>query len=302
MRDHVLGGPGAHDDHSALRVANPTHHQHVDWDAKQTAGGDDFDKRVPEWWAGTEPLRKAVADDWDGSMATHFPRHEIPVFRSREKTASDGKADEFCVAFIVPNDVRTKIANWAATLEWPEGYEMDDPDDYHITVLYAPSGWREADHHDWVRSRVKVGVPAAVTGLDLFGPDNDTVVVRLEGDELSEWATKLMDEADERGLEVSRFPGGYKPHITIGKASKLPTGRDLQLKFRTGPLFLYHPRPLQTKKEAGQVVTARTPWHISPEGDTVEGQPGESLMQHLRGHYGLSTPDLWKMQLEVGKR
>jgi hypothetical protein len=46
-----------------------------------------------------------------------------------------------------------------------------------------------------------------------------------------------------------------------------------------------------------------TPWFNHQEtGDTITGQPGQGLMQHIRQSLGLSTPEIWALDLEAGKQ
>lgn len=307
MWDHKRTGPGSHQDHSAMRVLDPVPHDQIDWGQKATnLKGDDWAKAAPPWWQATEPARKAVGDHWDKNVATKFRRDAIPELRTASVTAAgEDNDDEFCIAFQIPHEVKNKIANWASQLDL-DG-ELEDPESYHCTVLYSPAGWHDESHHDWVKQYPLNGLPMSAWKLELFGPEEDTLVLRLKSDETSRWAVRLMDEAEERGLEISRFDGGYKPHITIAKGvSSIPDTDPFKLKFRSGPLFLYDPRPLQDDAETlyRQVIanSVRAPWFIDEEGNVNEGEPGHSLMHHLRGTLGLSTQDIWALDHEVGKR
>lgn len=305
--DHKRNGPGQHQDHSAMRVLDPVPHDQIDWNDKAATNlkGADWASQAPDWWKQTEPARQQVGDDWDATVATRFPRSEIPFAQAPMAVTAAAPPDEFCAAFQIPEHVKQTIANWASTLDWPEDSELDDPQEYHCTVLYAHGGYSDDDHHKWIRQYALNNVPMDAWKLELFGPNKDTVVLRLKSEQADKWATRLMDEAEERGLDVSRFPGGYKPHVTIGKATELPKGDRLDLSFRSGPLFLYAPRALQEETDVLKqsiASTGRAPYFLDQTGGVVEGQPDQSVMHHLRSTLGLSTQEIWNQEHEVGKR
>lgn len=50
-------------------------------------------------------------------------------------------------------------------------------------------------------------------------------------------------------------------------------------------------------------ANVRYPWFIHQDtGEEIAGDPGTSLMQHIRGTLGLPTEEVWKLNLEAGKR
>lgn len=78
MWDYKRTGPGSHQDHSGLKVLNPTPHNEIDWAQKAAPAPTEDRWDVPQWWGDTEPARQQVADDWDQNIATHFQKDRIP--------------------------------------------------------------------------------------------------------------------------------------------------------------------------------------------------------------------------------
>lgn len=79
MWDNKRTGPGSHQDHSSLKVVNPTPHDQVDWAQKIPVAN----QWQPEpWWEATQPARDQVARDWDQQVATQYSKDQIPRFAS----------------------------------------------------------------------------------------------------------------------------------------------------------------------------------------------------------------------------
>lgn len=76
MWDYKRTGPGTHQDHSAMRVLNPTPYSEVDWASKM--GGDYWANAEPSWWTETQPYREQVGQDWDQNVATQFASQRTP--------------------------------------------------------------------------------------------------------------------------------------------------------------------------------------------------------------------------------
>ena len=88
--DYKRTGPGSHQDHSALRVLDPTPHNDIDWAQKaQNLKADSWLKQAPEWWQATQDARDQVAQHWDDTMArtvpaTNYPFATLPQVMSAE--------------------------------------------------------------------------------------------------------------------------------------------------------------------------------------------------------------------------
>lgn len=125
----------------------------------------------------------------------------------------------------VPASVRRKIRKWVDRLKWPEGSEKDDAREYHITILSIDE--YDDDFVDWMKDRIRGrSFHFKSTGMALFGPENDVVVLRLECPEWRELAIEWGEEAEARGLDPRRFPNGPRAHVSVGRSpeGKWPQG------------------------------------------------------------------------------
>jgi 2'-5' RNA ligase len=147
-------------------------------------------------------------------------------------------ADELHVALSLPDHIVDELHQWVADQDWPKGFEPTPKDEYHITLLYAPEGHEEHRDSDWIRETE--GYWVKTTTLDLFG--DDAVVLRIESPDVEEHADDLQDMAENRDIPISRFPGGYKPHITLGYGGKPDYLHPPKLRFKTKPSEISTPR------------------------------------------------------------
>ncbi len=125
----------------------------------------------------------------------------------------------------IPKDVRYKIRKWVDKLKWSEGSTKDDARLYHITVLSIDE--YDEDFVRWMKMRINGrSFHFKSTGMDLFGPEKNIVVLRLECPEWRALAIEWGEEAEARSLSPRRFPNGPRAHITIGKTAdgKWPQG------------------------------------------------------------------------------
>lgn len=77
MWDHKRTGPRTHQDHSGLRVLDPTSHDAIDWEDKEKPlRGGNWD--APDWWANTQPERDRVGQEWDELEAKGVAKNRIP--------------------------------------------------------------------------------------------------------------------------------------------------------------------------------------------------------------------------------
>lgn len=152
--------------------------------------------------------------------------------------------DWFCPAYGIPDDVKEQIQEWGKSLPWDSSAKLQDPSKYHITSFYSPEGFSNPTNHEWLNTQGGLSYPAYTHSLDTFSsPDKGNlspIVMRFHAPELSAHAEDLMDQAEQRGLPVSRFEGGHKPHITIGHN---PAGFNAQpphIEFNTTPIHELH--------------------------------------------------------------
>lgn len=150
----------------------------------------------------------------------------------------------FAPSFHVPQNARDQIHQWVQNQQWPEGTVLNDPSKYHITGVYSGEGYQDPENHNWVAQQANVQHPATVSGLDAFtaspGKNGFPIVLRIASPSLQAHGERLHEEAKQRGLPVSEFEGGYKPHLTIGYASEHPGFQPPPFQFPAGPLFELH--------------------------------------------------------------
>jgi 2'-5' RNA ligase len=208
---------------------------------------------------------------------------------SGEYIAKTAASDWFAPSYMVPDETKHAIHEWAHTLPWPLGSRMAPPDRYHVTGVYSPSGFGDPSHHDWAESHSGLTYPVQTTGVESFSPpkvgEQAPVVMRVHHPQLEADTERLMDEAQQRGLPVSRFPGGYKPHITLGYS---PTPLEVEhpnMNFKVGPLRDLHSYYDELKQQREGKTSVQTPmgfqtmFHVSPRKNR------ESILEHgLEGH------------------
>jgi 2'-5' RNA ligase len=201
------------------------------------------------------------------------------------------------LAQIRPKDA-LKIWEWVNTLEWPEGTELEVPDEYHITILYAHEGWNDDSNHIWLKGRVASNFPVKATALSLFGPEDDTAVIEFDCPELTEYAIAIRKEALARGLKLSQYP--FSAHLTVAKkVDELPVKESYPFSFRTDNTAIAVPLT-HTRFSAFQEI--KSPWHYDESGNLVQGTAGQSLMNHLRETYKLTPEEVWDSGFEdLGK-
>jgi GNAT superfamily N-acetyltransferase/2'-5' RNA ligase len=155
--------------------------------------------------------------------------------------------DELFIALNVPKPTADEIHAWAKEQDWPEGTELEEPSEYHITLLYSPKGHKEHKEAEWWATDNSDNVE--VKALDEFPSqergEQSAFVLRVDrpDDEIKIRMNKLLDKAEEEGVEVNRYPGGSKPHITIAYGPKLPKGiKPPEITFNTDEAHCGTPR------------------------------------------------------------
>jgi 2'-5' RNA ligase len=194
-------------------------------------------------------LDLAIADRSDQNQVDR-PDDEI----EDQNDAHTASKDELHVALSLPDEVADELHEWVEGQDWPEGFEPTPKDEYHITLLYVPEGHEEHRDDDWIREAD--GYWVETVGLDQFG--DDAVVLRVDSPEVEQHADDLQDMAENRDLPLSRFPGGYKPHITLGYGSLPKYLHAPKLKFKSGPSTISTPREATTNISNWDVVRPDT--------------------------------------------
>lgn len=163
------------------------------------------------------PIPRYASDPKKDELEYYEVTHDKPEYASGEWTIvgnpKTSSRDELHFALQIPDKIKDKIYNWTKDQDWGDGVELEEKDNYHITLLYIEKGYKEHKDSEWIYE--DEGYSASITGIDVFGPDKNTVVLRIDSPEAKLHADDLQDMADNRDLPLNRFRGGYKPHITI---------------------------------------------------------------------------------------
>ena len=294
MWDYKRTGEGTHQDHSAMKVLNPTPHWQIDWAKHAGPQGinvlkaDAWHDQGPDWWKNTAPAREAVRNHWDEQIAPNVPQTNIPyqvtdttLARSARYVAAGESKDEFHVGFTLPEELFRQLGDIGNILP----IRQEEPENYHITMFWSEKGYSQQELHRWVKNRSISGLRFNNARIDCF-PSKITnekwaVVLRLDSPEAKKLANIMMDEAEEQGLDIKRFDGGWKAHITLGWSDeKIPSQKFPEIDFRTGPLYVSIPRPLRKVQEGLTQHFAAVP---------------TKMQLFLRAHPGVSSPDIWKL-------
>lgn len=149
--------------------------------------------------------------------------------------------DELHLSLDVPERIRERIALWVAEII-DEHIIPTDPNEYHITVAYSEHGVDDAFIQRATNRWNFTGLKFEGKRLTKF---NDAVVIELECEHFDKYASMLNDWLEDQGVEVSRHPGGFKPHITVGYSDgPLKTAPLPPLSFRSGRMNFSTPRAL----------------------------------------------------------
>jgi hypothetical protein len=123
--------------------------------------------------------------------------------------------------------------------------KVEDRNDLHMTAFYLPKGYDDDSLHEWIKNSDATGHFADPT-LEFFPSQEGkgvAVVVRFNSDMGKKVGERLIDEAEEKGHEPTRFPGGYKPHITVAYADSEPEKVDPpSVSFDSSELSVSKPR------------------------------------------------------------
>lgn len=149
------------------------------------------------------------------------------------------KMNELHIALDVPERIRKRIALWVTTLGLEQD-EYESPNDYHITVAYAPETER---HEQLVRD-----IPFNFTGMKFEAisvhklGDADALVIELESEDYEHAAEMVNSWLEDQGVEVTRYDSGWTPHITVAYTLKDPKADLPPWSFRTDGMSFSTPR------------------------------------------------------------
>lgn len=182
------------------------------------------------------PILEAI-DDFDlpvvGDNSTDEPAEKDianALHNAQQNDAADDGAKDLYVSLWIGHDERLDELQkeLARRLGDGSGVIWQDPETFHITLVYAPHA-TDGDLTN-VMSVLPNELPPLtlrVTGLSTF--ENDSVCIKLDvdgSDELLYLQSKLATAFNAYGISLSpySYPDKYQPHITLGYA---PLGTDI---------------------------------------------------------------------------
>jgi 2'-5' RNA ligase len=202
-----------------------------------------------QWWLNTQDARDRAARNFDQTQGVHNPRNVIPFQDEHTRTNAPiiieaaESADEFHYALGVPEETIRRIAEWVGTLDLGDAEEIIEPEEYHITIAYAPHGWNDIRAHHMVKNFNLSGTRFTAKGLSHF--NQGAIVVELDSPTWKDSVQPILNRLKTLGLEVSEFEGGPKAHITVAYGPTLPEVKSpLALNFRAEHGYISTPRGL----------------------------------------------------------
>lgn len=109
----------------------------------------------------------------------------------------------------------------SAVVVWPVVYPAGylPPKEPHVTILYLPdvtSVSKELVLEAIKATGHEVYLVARAEGIEMFGPDKDIPVVRVQHNYFEDYYRQLREEFDKRGIEYSTLYD-YSPHVTMSE-------------------------------------------------------------------------------------
>lgn len=162
---------------------------------------------------------------------------------------------ELHVALEIPRHTARQIFHWVKEQHWPEETQLQQASDYHITLLYADSD--NGTDPKWINHLEQA--TARINGVSAF-PSREkggyAYVLTIDAPEVKDKADELTSIGQWMGLDVATYPGGFKPHLTVGygPSSHLTGIKAPDFEFDIGPSSVSPARPNKTAES----VNART--------------------------------------------
>jgi 2'-5' RNA ligase len=157
-------------------------------------------------------------------------------------------SDELHVSLAVPKHTAKALYRWARDQQWPEGTELEKPEEYHCTLLYSKSGSHWRDHPWWI-NHLDMS-KAKIQSVESFGPADKgyAYVLTLDSPEIQEHGQKMTDQAARMGLEITHPE--FKPHITVGYGPAKAEGIQVpNFELHLGPSSISEPRTAHAAPE-----------------------------------------------------
>lgn len=120
--------------------------------------------------------------------------------------------DSICYMIRVDKATEDKLVAMQKELEL-DG-ELTEKGDFHTTIRYIKTKMKPDLLIGFLEGSKLPTLKGKVYGFDIFGPTNDTFVLRLESKEIHDWFNRFDKFADKNDYPKSTYPT-YKPHISM---------------------------------------------------------------------------------------
>jgi hypothetical protein len=304
MWDYKRTGPGSHQDHSAMRVLDPKPHNEVDWVGKAVnLKGESWHKQAPDWWRNTQPARDLVAKEWDDTYGKEFAQNKIP-YQGLTTTAAlfvdESGTHQIPDSGITRLPIEEIKAGMLVRPTWGNFPFERVTEDARYDHTYDSGGDQIPM---WLIPYARKLSPHTPEGtLYEVAPSHTASTKRSYADPFSHYWDRAMPVG-------SNLEGKAKTLAEYAKADKLSEDdyedwlndhkKDTKLsdtefkRFKKKSLRKFE----RLSKTATQGINAGPIASIiHPETqETSSGMPGQSIMEHARLQYGLSTQDVWRL-------
>jgi 2'-5' RNA ligase len=129
---------------------------------------------------------------------------------------SSAKENSFCY-MMYPSDNNTlnKLKNIQNDFYLKNSKKVEK-NEFHITIRYVKLNPLQNPHAfiEYIKSFPLPKLKSYIVGFDLFGPDKDAFVAKLDPAPIQDWFTKINDWLTQHDYRPSDYQI-YKPHITL---------------------------------------------------------------------------------------
>ena len=125
---------------------------------------------------------------------------------------SEATSDSICYMVRVDKATEDKLVEMQKELGL-DG-ELAQRGDFHATIRYIKTSKSPDLLIGFLEGSTLPTIKASVYGFDIFGPDKDTLVLRLNSSEIETWFKRFDKFAVANDYPKSNYPT-YKPHITL---------------------------------------------------------------------------------------
>lgn len=121
-------------------------------------------------------------------------------------------SDSICYMLRVDKATEDKLVDMQKELKL-DG-ELAKRGDFHATIRYIKTNKSPDLLIGFLEGSPLPTIKGTLYGFDIFGPEKDTLVLRLNSSEIERWFNRFDKFATEHDYPKSNYPT-YKPHITL---------------------------------------------------------------------------------------